>query len=587
MNNKGNRMARLTRRDFLKASALGMGAVAVSTGLAGCVFDSSDKRSVEFTHGVASGDPLQTSVILWTRAVPDRGTSVDVGWEIATDAEFDEIVHSGTAEASAENDYTVKVDARGLSDGQRYFYRFRSANSTSPVGTTRTLPEGSIDQVKLAVVSCSNYPAGYFNVYREIATRQDLDALVHLGDYIYEYSSEADSYAAADAEALGRTFPEANNRELITLQDYRQRYGIYRKDDDLQELHRVMPFIVVWDDHEVTNDTWREGAENHNPELGEGDFGERKMAALRAFFEWMPIRPVIQGSNETIYRSFRFGDLVDLHMLDTRIIGRDQQLDYMNYLGEGGLDVDAFRLAVGDPNRTLLGAEQLLWLQSALAQGTGTWQVLGQQVLMGRMNLPAELLMAIATQNLENLPASLAELATLKARALQGDPTLTEQELARLELAAPYNLDAWDGYQYEREVVLATARQLDRNLVVLAGDTHNAWANNLRDIEGRQIGVEFATASVTSPGLEGYLGLPAEMIPQAEQGIALLVDDLESLNISQRGYMLVTFTPTEARSEWHFLDTVKSRSYESLSQATISLRTLPGSEGRRLEQSAG
>ncbi|MDX5388363.1 MAG: alkaline phosphatase D family protein, partial [Marinobacter sp.] len=433
--------------------------------------------------------------------------------------------------------------------------------------------------MKLAVVSCSNYPAGYFNVYREIATRQDLDALVHLGDYIYEYSSEADSYAAADAEALGRTFPEANNRELITLQDYRQRYGIYRKDDDLQELHRVMPFIVVWDDHEVTNDTWREGAENHNPELGEGDFGERKMAALRAFFEWMPIRPVIQGSNETIYRSFRFGDLVDLHMLDTRIIGRDQQLDYMNYLGEGGLDVDAFRLAVGDPNRTLLGAEQLLWLQSALAQGTGTWQVLGQQVLMGRMNLPAELLMAIATQNLENLPASLAELATLKARALQDDPTLTEQELARLELAVPYNLDAWDGYQYEREVVLATARQLDRNLVVLAGDTHNAWANNLRDVEGRQIGVEFATASVTSPGLEGYLGLPAEMIPQAEQGIGLLVDDLDYLDISQRGYMLVTFTPTEARSEWHFLDTVKSRSYESLSQATISLRTLPGSEG--------
>jgi alkaline phosphatase D len=234
-----------------------------------------------------------------------------------------------------------------------------------------------------------------------------------------------------------------------------------------------------------------------------------------------------------------------------------------------------------------LGAEQLLWLQSALAQGAGTWQVLGQQVLMGRMNLPAELLMAIATQNLENLPASLAELATLKARALQGDPTLTEQELARLELAAPYNLDAWDGYQYEREVVLATARQLDRNLVVLAGDTHNAWANNLRDVEGRQIGVEFATASVTSPGLEGYLGLPAEMIPQAEQGIGLLVDDLEYLNISQRGYMLVTFTSEEARADWHFLDTVKSQTYNVDTSATASLRTLPGSANRRLETPAG
>lgn len=587
MNNKGNNMARLTRRDFLKASALGMGAVAISTGLAGCVLDSSDKRSVTFSHGVASGDPLQDSVILWTRAVPSRGTAVDVGWEIATDADFNEIIHSGTAEAMEEHDFTVKVDARGLSDGRQYYYRFRSVNATSPVGVTRTLPDGSVDQVRLAVVSCSNYPAGYFNVYKEVAGQAELDAVVHLGDYIYEYSSEAGSYAAADAEALGRTFPDDNNRELITLTDYRRRYGIYRDDVDLQQLHRKVPFIVVWDDHEVANDTWQDGAENHNQDLGDGDFGERKMAALRAFFEWMPIRPVIEGSNETIYRSFRFGDLVDLHMLDTRIIGRDQQLDYLNYFGAGGLNAEAFQADVGDENRTLLGAEQRLWLQTALAQGTGTWQVLGQQVLMGRMNLPAELLMAIATQDLDNLPASLAELATLKARALNGDPELSVEDLARLELAAPYNLDAWDGYQHEREVVLATARELDRNLVVLAGDTHNAWANNLRDLQGRQIGVEFATASVTSPGLEGYLGLPAEMIPQAEQGIGLLVDDLEYLNISQRGYMLVTFTSEEARADWHFLDTVKSQTYNVDTSATASLRTLPGSANRRLETPAG
>ncbi|GGC64224.1 alkaline phosphatase [Marinobacter halophilus] len=479
------------------------------------------------------------------------------------------------------------MDAQGLNAGEMYYYRFRSANKTSPVGITRTLPDGSVDRVKLAVVSCSNYPAGYFNVYKQVAAQEGLDAVVHLGDYLYEYSSDSTSYAAADAEALGRTFPEDNNLELITLTDYRRRYDIYRNDVDLQQLHQKLPFIVVWDDHEVANDTWLNGAENHNPDQGDGDFTERKIAAFRAFFEWMPIRPVIEGSHETIYRSFRFGDLVDLHMLDTRIIGRDQQLDYMDYLGEGGLNVAQFTADVSDANRTLLGAEQQLWLQTALGSSAATWQVLGQQVLMGRMNLPAELLMAIATQKLDDLPQALAELAMIKGRILQGDPTVTDQERARLELSAPYNLDAWDGYQFEREVVLGTARQLNKNLVVLAGDTHNAWANNLKDKDGNQVGVEFATASVTSPGLEGYLGLPDALIPDAEQGIGLLVDDLEYLNISQRGYMLVTFTPNEARADWYFLDTVKSREYEVDTQAGMSKRVRPGAGNRSLEPAVG
>ncbi len=511
---------------------------------------------------------------------------MQVGWEIAQDADFSNVIHSGTAEAREEHDFTIKVDARGLTAGETYFYRFHSRSKTSPAGVTRTLADGAVDQVKLAVVSCSNYPAGYFHAYREVSALEDLDAVVHLGDYIYEYSSESSSYAAADAEALGRTFPEDNNRELITLTDYRRRYGIYRSDTDLQKLHQKVPFIVVWDDHEVANDTWQDGAENHNPDQGDGDFTERKMAALRAFFEWMPIRPVIEGSHETIYRSFRFGDLVDLHMLDTRIIGRDQQLDYLNYFGSGGLNVAQFTADVSDANRTLLGAEQRLWLQAALGGSSATWQVLGQQVLMGRMNLPAELLMAIATEKLDNLPESLSELATIKGRLLQGDPMVTDDERARIELSAPYNLDAWDGYQFEREVLLSTAKQLNKNLVVLAGDTHNAWASNLKDKDGHQIGVEFATASITSPGLEGYLGLPPEMIPGAEQGIGLLVDDLEYLNISQRGYMLVTFTQGEARADWGFVDTVKSRQYVMDAQAATSLRVLPGDGNRRLESVA-
>lgn len=577
-------MTKLTRRDFLKASAMGMGAVVVSTGLAGCVFDSDDKRSVEFTHGVASGDPLADGVVLWTRAVPNKDLEkpVSVAWEVATDSSFERLIHSGTAEAKHTHDFTVKVDVRGLAAGQTYYYRFRTSGSQSPLGTTRTLPEGSVESVRLAVVSCANYPAGYFNVYREISKRDDLDAVVHLGDYIYEYSSEAGSYAAADAAALGRTFPADNDVELITLKDYRRRYDIYRSDADLQALHEKVPFIVVWDDHEVANDAWQNGAENHNAD--EGDYGTRKLEALQAYFEWMPIRPVFERNDEAIFRTFRFGDLVDLHMLDTRHMGRDEPLNYLDYFSsDGSLNQAQFIADVGSQSRTLLGAEQLLWLQSSMGYSTAKWQVLGQQILMGRMNLPAELLVAIATENFAGLPQALGELAQLKGRKLAGDPTLTAAELARIETAAPYNLDAWDGYQYEREVVLGTAKQLNKNLVVLAGDTHNAWANNLKDLNGDQIGVEFATSSVSSPGLEEYLQLQVDQVAGAEQGIGLLADDLDYLNLNQRGYMMVTFTTDEARADWYFVDTIKARDYAIDATRSASRRVRPGMGNRRLE----
>lgn len=511
---------------------------------------------------------------------PDK--AVAVAWEVATDPGFEHLIHSGTAEARKAHDFTVKVDVRGLSAGQSYYYRFHTADKQSPVGATRTLPEGAVDAVRMAVVSCANYPAGYFNVYREIGQRDDLDVVVHLGDYIYEYSSAADSYAAADAAALGRTFPADNDLELTQLAHYRRRYGIYRNDADLQVLHSKLPFIVVWDDHEVANDAWENGADNHN--AGEGEYSTRKLEALQAFFEWMPIRPVIEGNDQAIFRTFRFGNLVDLHMLDTRHMGRDEQLDYADYfLQDGSLDSARFIADVASPNRTLLGAEQLLWLQASLGYSTATWQVLGQQILMGRMNLPSELLVKIATENFAGLPQQLAELATLKVRQQQGDPSLTPQELARIETVAPYNLDAWDGYQYEREVVLGTAKQLNRNLVVLAGDTHNAWANNLKDRNGEQIGVEFATASVSSPGLEEYLELPDEQIAGAEQGIGLLVDDLEYLNINQRGYMVVTFTAEQAKADWYFVDTIKSRDYGLDTARSASRRVRAGAGNRRIE----
>lgn len=573
----------MSRRNFLKASALTLGAVAVSTGLAGCnLTDDSDNndedRAISFSHGIASGDPLQDAVIIWTRAVPgtDLAKPVTVRWEVATDAEFTNLTHNGEIQASSDHDFTVKVDVRNLAPGQTYHYRFLAGNETSAAGRTRTLPEGVVSTVKLAVMSCSNYPAGLFHVYREVARIEDLNAVVHLGDYIYEY--DGDGYATEDAEALGRTLPPENDVEIVDLVDYRRRYALYRTDSDLQELHAVAPFIAVWDDHEVTNDTWREGAENHNE--GEGDFNTRKINALQAYFEWMPIRPVIEGNEEMIYRTFRFGDLVSLHMLDTRVIGRDEQLDLSNYFTGSGFNEAAFQADLTDANRTLLGAEQLAWLQNSLAQSTTKWDVLGQQVLMGRMYLPSELLLSLGSGS----PADLfAELATLKFRYLQGDSTLTDQEIARITNTLPYNLDAWDGYFAERETILETARAQDKNLVVLSGDTHNAWANNLTTLDGTAVGVELATSSVTSPGFESYLQLSETEVPGAEQALSVLIDGLDYTNLNQRGFLLVTFRPDEVEADWRYVSTVKSGTYSVDTERSAQRRSLPGDSNRTLQ----
>ncbi|WP_026374915.1 alkaline phosphatase D family protein [Aestuariibacter salexigens] len=575
-------MNSFTRRHFLKLTSRGVGLAIVSSGLAGCL--GSDELTlpeapnipptpVEFQHGVASGDPTQQAVILWTRVTPleqNFSGQVNIQWEVATDSGFSDIVTNGSAAVTAASDYTLKIDAVDLTPNTTYYYRFMANGVSSPIGMTKTLPEGNVESVKLAVVSCSNYPAGYFNVYDLASQQSDLDAVLHLGDYIYEY--DRDGYASENAATIGREV--LPNKELMTLSDYRTRYAQYRSDTSLQGLHAALPFIAIWDDHEVANDAWQDGAENHQFE--EGDYEQRKLDALQAYFEWMPIRPVVEGNNEVINRQFSFGNLVDLYMLDTRIAGRDQQLDYGNYLNPitGSLDAAGFTADVSDPNRTLLGAEQLQWLQGSMSMSNATWQVLGQQVLMGRMSLPA----AIATQQLSISEfAELAQLAILAQRAQAGDPTLTPEELAYLQAnigrltpnvmallqlpAIPYNLDAWDGYAYEREVVLGTAKQLNKNLVVLAGDTHNAWAINLKDASGDLVGVEFATPSVSSPGLEEYLSIAPEDALATEAGIVQLVEDLQYVNVNNRGFMTLTFTADKVESEWHFVDTILSTSY--------------------------
>ncbi|MCM1957833.1 alkaline phosphatase D family protein [Acinetobacter modestus] len=574
--------AKISRRELIQKSLFGFGALSLSAGFTGCN-DSSDQETatlqVNFEHGVASGDPLQDRVILWTRLTPsDSSARLQVTWEIALDQQFKQIIKTDKVTTAAAQDFTVKVDATGLKSNQSYFYRFSFGDKISPIGQTKTLPT-STSKVSFAVCSCSNYPAGYFYVYREMA-KQDVDVVIHLGDYIYEYG--ADGYAAEDAAKLGRTLAADNNKEIIKLDDYRKRYALYRKDKDLQSLHHRHPFIVIWDDHELANDAWREGAENHTEETAnaknEGKFSERKLAALQAYFEWMPIRPV-DNQHIKIYRQFNFGGLVNLMMLDTRIIARDEQLEYGKFINPmtGKLDAVAFQAALFNSTRTIMGETQREWLLGnkekniigVIQSSNATWDVLGQQILMTKMFVPAELLQALAEitagnpslDTLNKMNAQITELVKLKLRLIQGDPTLTAQDKARVLTVAPYNLDAWDGYFAEREIVYGTLAQLKKKVVVLAGDTHNAWSSNLYSKDGVFVGVELATSSVSSPGLEKYLNIPLDQLQQFEFAFTTLIDELNYCNLNQRGYLIVQFDETQVQSQWIYVDSIKKPEY--------------------------
>jgi len=562
-------MEKLTRRDFIKSAILGVSAATISMSLVGCNSNSgagmaTNEFDISFNHGVASGDPLSDSVILWTRVTPEEAQrSVSLTLQVAQDEACNQLLSSQKGVALKKNDYTVKVDLDGLNENSVYYYRFVADNTYSPVGRCKTLPVNEVTQVKLAVMSCANYPAGYFHVYGEAAKRDDLDAVVHLGDYIYEYGMGG--YATEQAQALGRTLDEDNATELLLLDDYRKRYAKYRTDAGLQALHAKVPFIAVWDDHEVCNDSYMGGAENHNPET-EGDYSARKLAALQAYYEWMPVRPYVVGQTESLYRKFDFADLVSLYMLDTRHESRAKPLDYMNYVdvNSGQINLQQFQSDLVAPTQQLLGNQQLQWLTDAMQTSQTKWQVLGQQVLMTKMNIPAELLMSLANPT-PAIAAQLAELAQIKGRMLAGDPTLTEQEKARIQFAAPYNLDAWDGYPVEREVILQAAKGANKNLVVVAGDTHNAWAGKLCNASGDVCGYEFATASVSSPGLEYYLQLPEAQAMQVAEVLKLLVDDLEFANIHQRGFMTLTFTRENVENEWNFIDSVHTEQFNVVS----------------------
>ncbi len=513
-----------------------------------------------FFEGVASFDPSSSQILLWTRYTPaSNETTNEITLEVATDIEFLNVIANEKVTIDTASDYTVNVDVSGLNSNTSYFYRFSSSFSKaiSPIGETKTLPAtGEVNDVKMAVVSCANYQAGLFNVYGAVAL-SDADVVIHLGDYIYEYGAEGYGINAMTA-SLDR-FHQPKD-EILSIEDYRTRYRQYRQDTQLQKLHQTKPFICVWDDHEITNDAYKDGAENHNE--GEGDYETRKAYALQVWHEYLPARVT---DNAKIYRSFDFGGIVDLHMLDTRIIGREKQLDYSDYFTAIGLDAAKFMADWGNTNRTLLGAEQRGWLAGQLASGTAKWQVLGSQVLMGTYTIPVELLQIVAaiaasgaasSALVSQYQQSVTELLTIKGRIAQGDPTVTAEEKARLTTVLPYNLDAWDGYPVEREIIFGAAA--GKQLITLAGDTHNAWNSNLMDASGNKIGEEFATASVSSPGFEGIFGTNPSTIGPFEQANVALIEGLKYADASRRGFVLATFSNTAANAEWHFVNDVFS-----------------------------
>ncbi len=580
------------RREFLVSSATTAAALIVTGSLVGCGTDA-DPFPVPpaFSYGVASGDPLNDRVILWTYAkAPDNVRSVPLTWQVALDQNFASIISTGIIDATEASGFTAKVDATGLTAGASYFYRFLGPRDTaSPVGKTRTLPVASVATLKFAVFSCSLYSEGFFNAYDD-ALKTDAQYALHLGDYIYEYGSGPTQYGNIDAVALGRVVTPAN--DIVSLSDYRARYALYRSDANVRALHAAMPWITIWDDHEFTNNAYLNGAENHKPAT-QGDWATRKNIAAKVYHEWMPIRT--DNSNLLkIYRSFDFGSLFSLHMLDTRIEGRDQQYDNFGDADGGfgryiaGITPNASGV-LPDASRRMISATQQSWLASQMSASKATWQFLGNQDIMGKMWIPVSVTQNFSTGNLAGFAAATqAYLAAKATRAAAGSAALTPTQAALLDASEnprlPYNLDSWDGYPVDRERVLQSVKALNKKLVVLSGDSHNGWFTNLATLSGEKIGVEFAGTSVTSTGFES-VGLAtvgssldgSALVPQlgtAAIGAGLgLIDDLAYADTLKRGYLLMTVTANDVKGEYVYVSTVKSTTYTRSVGRTITVDT--------------
>lgn len=454
-----------------------------------------DPQLKPFYHGVASGDPLKDAVIIWTRVTPDNREKVNVNWAIATDKAMMKVVKSGEYITSSEKDFTVKIDVKGLEPGTTYYYQFEALGAKSIVGRTKTVPQGKVEQLSFAFASCSNYEWGYFNGYAHMALDDDLNAVVHLGDYIYEYAP-----GGYGDTTIGRIAYPKN--EITTIEDYRFRYSQYKTDEDLMKAHQMHPFITIWDDHELANNAYVEGAQNHNPEKGEGIWDARKNWARKVYYEWMPVR-----DDNDLYRAFRFGDLVNLVMLDTRIAGRTEQVD----------DMEATNYQ--DPERTILGKQQYNWLVSEL-KSDQQWQIIGNQVPFG--------------------------------------PMIDDHEQGKERY-----MDGWDGYPVERAKLISEiqAKEID-NIIWMTGDYHSSFAfetdlNATADVADN-IGVEFVVPSINSANTNEYDD--DERTQAIEMKFLEFNPHLRYVNLRDHGYVKLVVRHNSARASFIHTEHPKIRS---------------------------
>jgi alkaline phosphatase D len=502
-----------------------------------------------FRHGVASGDPDQTSVVLWTALSDDGGGYRGV--EVATDAEFADIVFEAgddIAYAMPQSLGTWKYIATGLEAGQSYFYRFRLNDIYSPIGMTRTLPEGSVDSYTIGVLSCANYPTGFFNVYREAAENGDLDLVVHLGDYFYEYGMG--EYATDDAEALNRV-PEPLH-EVVSREDYIARHAQYRSDPDLQALHAAAPWIMSWDDHETANNSHRDGSENHNE--GEGDWYERRDAALRVWYDWTPTREPDVLQNRTA--TFEIGDLATFILLESRLSARSVEIPRSSFPLQPGADLadpetlatlTAWRDEINDPAREMLGAAQVDDIQASCAASVAAgkpWRILGNQVMMSRVTLP---------DFTQTMPGWLRWYATR-------DNADVRRYIDSTRFDLPLNLDMWDGFPAERERLYAALRAVDADIITLTGDVHSFWTNDMTDENDVRIGTEIVTSSVTSPSPFALFAAPG--VDYAEM-LTARNDQVTYCNVIDHGYVRLTLTPQAANAQYIKISTILSPDYHA------------------------
>ena len=385
-----------------------------------------------FYHGVASGDPLEDKVIIWTRVTPDNLQFIKGTYVIARDTALTNIVKIDTFSTDWHRDYTVKIDVTGLQSNTTYYYAFIALGKRSPIGRTKTTPSVSsnnlTDVLKLAVMSCANYEAGYFNAYARVAERNDINAVIHLGDYYYDYSKG--SHRNSGLKDLSRSYIPIN--ETTTKNDYRLRQSLYHLDADLQRLHQQHPFIVTWDDHEIANNAYETGAKNFFSTKNEWE--KRKQAAKEVYFEWMPIRGTAE--NRVFYRAFSYGKLLDLFMLDTRLEGREKQ--------PPNFDTPDDTL---NPRKMISNTQQN-WLVNNLKKSKARWKVVGSQVVFSNINL------GFATF----LPNS-----RMNTRVFQN-----------------LFLDSWQGYLLQRNSILdAIQKNKVNNVVIISGDSHSSWSFDL------------------------------------------------------------------------------------------------------------